>query len=53
MLLLLINTARFSGIFLFQLTSPKSEHVLQALTENEMHQWIAAVQVKVFHDFFT
>ncbi|CAB3977984.1 Arf-GAP with coiled-coil, ANK repeat and PH domain-containing 2 [Paramuricea clavata] len=30
--------------FCFQLISPKSEHVLQALTENEMHQWIAAIQ---------
>lgn len=30
--------------FCFQLTSPKSEHVFQALTENKMHQWIAAIQ---------
>ena len=32
---------------IFQLRSPKSEHVLQALTENDMHQWIAAIQVCV------
>ncbi|XP_028398906.1 ADP-ribosylation factor GTPase-activating protein AGD4-like isoform X2 [Dendronephthya gigantea] len=47
--LLLSNVKTFDDLevdrnFCFQLTSPKSEHVFQALTENDMHQWIAAIQ---------
>ncbi|XP_046849121.1 ADP-ribosylation factor GTPase-activating protein AGD2-like [Xenia sp. Carnegie-2017] len=37
--------------FCFQLTSPKSEQILQALTENDMHQWIAAIQAATTEAF--